>query len=320
MKPSQTRNITIQITAKKGGKYTMKSLRVLKRIFIDLKIEDKFDEIEYAKYSRFYMDEIIFQGKKELLCKEPNGIRFLQRISKFPYRKTKVRYKQLGRTLIVGNVTSYSQAIKIVGSLSKPSKIPTYGYALPITTCKSGSELAKQKGTICSGCYGDDGWYNMPWVRYAMEKRSIAVYDEYWTDAMIYLIKYHELDEFRWHDTGDIQSLEHLLKIVEVADRTPNVVYWLPTQENEIIEELWVLFGKQKLKEVVPNLKIRLSARDINKPPPFKLALKLGVFTSMVVTDDSDIGFNCPSSLQDNKCRECRNCWSNDFCVIYRKH
>jgi hypothetical protein len=40
---------------------------------------------------------------------------------------------------------------------------------------------------------------------------------------------------FRWHDSGDIQGLEHFAKIVEVARATPNTLHWLPTREAQTV-------------------------------------------------------------------------------------
>ena len=45
-----------------------------------------------------------------------------------------------------------SEALKIVGGLSKPSKMPGWAYGLPAAECKTGSKLAKLPGTVCYGC------------------------------------------------------------------------------------------------------------------------------------------------------------------------
>ena len=50
------------------------------------------------------------------------------------------------------------EALKIVGGLSKPSKMPGWAYGLPAKECKTGSKLAQQDNTVCSGCYGTSHW------------------------------------------------------------------------------------------------------------------------------------------------------------------
>ena len=41
---------------------------------------------------------------------------------------------------------------KIVGGLSKPSKMPGPAYNLPASKCITGSKLVKIKGSVCEGC------------------------------------------------------------------------------------------------------------------------------------------------------------------------
>ena len=97
---------------------------------------------------------------------------------------------------------------KIVGGLSKPSKMPGPAYNLPAYKCITGQKLAKIPGSVCFGCYALKGRYRFRPVKSAMERRLEALKDPGWVDAMIQLIKPHK--EFRWHDSGDLQSLEHL--------------------------------------------------------------------------------------------------------------
>jgi hypothetical protein len=40
-----------------------------------------------------------------------------------------------------------SEALKLVGGLSKPSKMPGWAYGLPAKECKTGSKLVKVKGS-----------------------------------------------------------------------------------------------------------------------------------------------------------------------------
>ena len=66
------------------------------------------------------------------------------------------------------------------------------------------------------------------------------------------------------------------------------------------------------------NLVVRLSAHKVDFPAPSKLAKRLGVQTSSVVTSSD---FTCPSSKQGNKCLECRACWDKSIDnVSYSKH
>jgi hypothetical protein len=45
-----------------------------------------------------------------------------------------------------------NEALKLVGGLSKPSKMPGWAYGLPAKECKTGSKLVNVKGSTCEGC------------------------------------------------------------------------------------------------------------------------------------------------------------------------
>jgi hypothetical protein len=115
----------------------------------------------------------------------------------------------------------------------------------------------------------------------------------------------HKSKWFRWHDSGDIQSLDHLKKIFEVCKLTPDVNHWLPTREASII-------GSITPDQVPKNLIIRLSAHKIDGR-----AATFWPWTSSVVTSEK----TCPAAEQGNKCLDCRACWNRDVKnVAYGKH
>ena len=81
---------------------------------------------------------------------------------------------------------------KIVGGLSKPSKMPGPAYNLPAYKCITGQKLAQVKGSVCYGCYALKGRYRFKPVKNAMERRLEALQHPGWVDAMIQLIKPHK--------------------------------------------------------------------------------------------------------------------------------
>lgn len=80
-------------------------------------------------------------------------------------------------------------ALQIAGSLSKPSKMPGWGYGLPAKNCHIGSQLQKKTNTVCSNCYALKGRYIFDNVVKSQEKRLKAIEDPQWTEAMIFLIR-----------------------------------------------------------------------------------------------------------------------------------
>ena len=195
------------------------------------------------------------------------------------------------------------EASKIVGGLSTPGKMPCYSINLPATECKTGAKLARVPGTTCHGCYALKGRYRFGTVKKAMARRLRALAHGSWTAAMTALITGHKY--FRWHDSGDLQSVQHLKNIIEVAKATPDTEHWLPTREA----------GLMRLMDpdVIPkNLLIRISATKVDGRAP-----GWWPWTSTVSTQSK----TCPAPDQGGKCKSCRACWSRDVPnVTYAKH
>jgi len=197
-----------------------------------------------------------------------------------------------------------SEALKIIGgSLSRPSKMPGWSIGLPAKECKTGSKLRKVKDSVCYNCYALKGCYVFPDVQAAQYRRLEATKSPLWTGAMVHLINSKKSKEFRWHDSGDVQDEDHLMKIFAVCRLTPSVKHWLPTRE------AWV---KHFLPMGPDNLVIRFSMPMVDQP-----AAGGWNNTSTVVTS----GATCPSAKQGNQCLDCRACWNKDIKNIsYGKH
>ena len=200
-----------------------------------------------------------------------------------------------------------------VGTLSKPSKMPCYSFSIPAKRCITGMKLRNVKGSICSSCYALKGRYVFDNVHNALEDRFQKLKHSNWVRLMAQLIaKKEKSGFFRWHDSGDLQSVVHLHKICEVAKMLPNIQFWLPTREFSIVSKY------MELHHVPDNLTIRLSAFMFNGHPPLGIAKRLGLTTSGASTGND---FSCPSSKQGGKCLDCRACWDKSIDnVDYKKH
>jgi hypothetical protein len=197
------------------------------------------------------------------------------------------------------------QLKQITGGLSKPSKMPGFSYNLPATKCITGAKLVKIPGSVCSGCYALKGRYRFPNVKDAMQRRLDSINHPLWIQAMATSIIETKTGFFRWHDSGDLQSLDHLKKIFEVCNLTPGIQHWLPTRETSIIACI-------QADEVPKNLIIRLSAHKVDGK-----ASTFWPWTSTVVTSEK----TCPAAEQENKCKDCRACWDRTIPnVAYGKH
>ena len=201
-------------------------------------------------------------------------------------------------------------ALKITDSFTRTDKMPGLSYSLPAWECQTGSKLRKVKGSPCYGCYALKGNYTRyPAIKEAQYRRLEAMKHPQWVQAMAAVIKRQKF--FRWHDAGDLQSHEHMQKIIEVCKLTPDTKHWLPTQERQYLP---------KPEEVPANLVIRLSRSKIDGAEA-----KAWFHQSSVITKDSPsygaTSVVCPAPEQGGKCASCRQCWNPEIKnVSYWKH
>jgi hypothetical protein len=209
-------------------------------------------------------------------------------------------------------IRTKTAALQIVGSLSKPSKMPCLGWSINPQDCKVGGKLAAIEGSACHGCYAKKGNY----ARYAKnmekcwQKRIDGFRHPQWVEAMTFLLTGET--HFRWFDAGDLESLEMLEAIAEIARQTPNVTHWLPTREYATVA--WFL---QRHGAFPENLTVRVSAPMVDGPLP-----NTPQPTSAIHTGETPShGIACPAPQQNGECRDCRHCWDSDVeTVSYHLH
>ena len=215
------------------------------------------------------------------------------------------------------NIYTKKQAQELVGSVTKTTKMPSDSYSLPAQACITGSKLVNVKGSVCEGCYALKGNYKLyaKTIQPAQYKRLESITSPLWVEAMIKLIGNKPF--FRWHDAGDLQSVDHLAKIATIARHLVNTTFWRPTREYDIVKDYL------KTESVPVNLVIRLSAMMIDQPAklPKSLRGQANILTSTVHAKKELDGFKCLAPSQDNKCGSCRACWDNTVTnVSYTAH
>lgn len=253
-----------------------------------------------------------------------------------------VRRRRDGTLTIAG-------AHSIAGSLGHPSKMPGYAYGLDARRCHRGSEMRNVPGSICSGCFALTNFY-AHWraTLTARERRHAGLEHPLWVEAMVTLILHYcrpdydaealaelhgidiapssdQLTFFRWHDSGDLQSVDHLRRIVAVCERTPKIWHWLPSREYKYIATFVEQGGV-----IPPNLCIRLSALYYDAEPPRPLpgqSVPEGTITipdSIAHLPTSTVhtaggqnpvtgrgSIECRAvELRENQCGPCRACWN----------
>jgi len=201
------------------------------------------------------------------------------------------------------------KADALVGGLSAPGKMPCKSFSISAFLCKTGGLLSKILGSVCAMCYARKGRYIFPNVQAALARRMDVLaraladteFRAEFISAMSFLIS--RKPWFRWHDSGDLQSVAHFGLICDIARATPDTVHWLPTKEPRFV------------RGAIPaNLIVRVSAPHIDQPPP-----KGAAHTSTVVSDKAQA--TCRAFERQGKCGPCRMCWDKNVAnVAYYKH
>lgn len=224
------------------------------------------------------------------------------------------------------------EASRTVAGLSSPGKMPCPSYGLPAAECNVGSKLrashTEAHPTVCGGCYALKGSYQMyPEVIPAQYRRlgtvrsALANPDDRdrWTLAMVALIAWEcrTSHVFRWHDSGDLQSVDHLALIAEVCERTPWVRHWIPTREAKVVATY--------IREVGPlptNLNVRQSAALVDHFPNPERARDGRTFSAVAAAKSvPDSAHACPAYRQGGECGSCRACWDPTVpVVVYPLH
>jgi len=137
----------------------------------------------------------------------------------------------------------------------------------------------------------------------------------------------HDPNYFRWFDTGDLQNIEMLWVINQIALQTSSTKHWLPTKEYGYVLKA-LLYSNW---DWAPNLTLRLSVHIRNsEPSPFwklkrKTAFAQGLTLTFSQVFDEEHGPSenwhvCEAPKQDHKCLDCRHCWGDeDVAYIWRK-
>jgi hypothetical protein len=212
---------------------------------------------------------------------------------------------------------SVKEANAIIHGLSTPRKMPGTAYGIPARACKVGSALAKVPGSVCATCYANrpGSQYAQAGVQNAQEKRLKALQDPLWVDAMVRSLSGLHLNDpsrrvHRWHDSGDLQGVWHLTKIVDVARALPGWRFWLPTREYGIVISWLQEHGRDALPA---NLVIRLSAPMVGSIGHVAtLAVKWDLCWSGVSESHGQPlpgSAECQAYRHGNECGSCRSCW-----------
>tara|TARA_R110000868_G_scaffold396531_1_gene668767 strand:- start:82 stop:705 length:624 start_codon:yes stop_codon:yes gene_type:complete len=207
--------------------------------------------------------------------------------------------------------------MKIDGTslLTNTSKMPGKSIGIGAKRCHVGSKLVNVKGSTCEGCYALKGAYTWSSYKQAEVKRFNLIANEpvKFKDMMVTGLRRLKKPEFRWFDSGDVQSTAMANNILDICEATPNLIHWIPSRETKIWKNVL------KHRKLPSNVTLRVSAAMIDGKPSKQFSN-----TSTVHTSESNVQSGthiCPAPKQEGKCGDCRACWNREVKnVSYHKH
>lgn len=207
-----------------------------------------------------------------------------------------------------------------IGGLTKTTKMPCYSFSIPTCNCPTGSHLRDDPNSVCHFCYAHmRGNYNWPNVINAQERRMVKLSlalqrkrasEEWnrWLFAFEQLMRDQEY--FRWHDSGDIQSLDHFQFIIDACNRTPHVKHRLPTKERVMLKTYLFKHGRMSIPD---NLFIQTSSFWLDEiSVPIEDFQTATVFRNRFSAHEKGV-FVCPATIDRKTCDDCRVCWNRDI-------
>ena len=195
--------------------------------------------------------------------------------------------------------------------LTRTSKMPGKSIGIGAWRCKTGGKLAEIDGSTCSKCYALKGAYAWSSYKRAEAKRwELINKPQEFKRIMIAGLNRLKKPEFRWFDSGDVQSEAMAHMILDICEATPKLVHWIPSRELKIWRNVL------KARKLPDNVTLRISAHMIDASP-----VKDFPNTSTVHKHNAPIGHICPAPKQGGECGDCRACWSRDVKnVSYHQH
>ena len=215
-------------------------------------------------------------------------------------------------------IKTIKQARAITGGIGKANrKMPFFSFGLNARLCKTGSILSKNKKSPCFYCYAKRNMFNTYVVKKAHLNRHKGIKHPNFIQAFTYELnhltkKQTEKLYFRWHDSGDLQSIKHLLKLVKISKLMKKINFWMPTSERKYIRS----YLKYKV-EFPLNFSERVSSPIIDIEPK-----RFNYNTSSTFKKIKPINSKlCYSIKRGGKCGNCRACWHKNIRnIAYKMH
>lgn len=147
--------------------------------------------------------------------------------------------------------------------LSAPGKMINRTFSLPTHICERGGILRNIPKSVCRDCYAHrrrSNYATNPTQQKLMRNldRLTTTDPTLWASAMAYLIRPETMNfpVWRWHDSGENINAPHVSMIADIADKTPDILHWLPTREWEMVKDVFDARSGSLPKNLAPRISL----------------------------------------------------------------
>jgi hypothetical protein len=221
-----------------------------------------WNEMLYSPYS-FPLGS----GNVDRFIASPEGTELMNRL-----RRTKIDYP-LNENKLMEFHNARKHQIDFSNPMSSTRSPPVYladtstmasrSTSYPTEFCATGRHLKNINESTCAGCYAEGVTYNYD----NTARRQIQSFNDMVQDP----IEYHSrladqipnegkdgLPVFRYLDSGDAHSPEHLALMLDTATLNPNIIHWIPTREFGMVNKVLASRGYAP-DAIPPNVRLRMS-------------------------------------------------------------
>ncbi len=191
--------------------------------------------------------------------------------------------------------------------ISRNSKLLYPSFDIPISICSKTCDYASS-----NLCYAKNNPRYMVFNAKKLKLNEKLLNSKRFVGIMYKEIRLTNTIKFRWFSCGDMYKIDHLEKIIKIAELLPKVSFWLSTHSD------YLLFEYFKDSKPPKNLNIILSNKIPNSNPPEFLTNWLNSHNMAIssTTNDPNLS-NCHSSKDKTSCDLCEKCFTGENIVYF---
>lgn len=121
---------------------------------------------------------------------------------------------------------------------SKINEVNVFNFGIPADTTKDGKVTCPFADECRDYCFAKKGFYKMPNVAEAYERRYKLTKLESFVEIMDVVINYNDVDYLRIHDSGDFYSKKYVKDWITIINKNKHVKFYCYTKSFVLFDDL----------------------------------------------------------------------------------